>query len=345
MNFKNKNVGTALILSLYAAAVSPSGAAIAAEDSEAMKKADAMYARMTEKSTKQVAAAFREVIRVEPDNAKAHQRLGAVLASMDQYDTAILECKQSMKLDPKGHLPHVILGQIYANQGKMPEAAREFERAVALKPDSFRSWMDLGLANAKLNKIDDAIKAYTKASELKDKDPMPHMNLGVLFDSKGDFKKAIDEGNLAVKLDGSKNPLILMNLGNIYADAKEDDKAIEAYKGSLRLDRSPLAHCGLGWVYERKGDLTAAVKEQKIAMKMAPEYPRPVYRHASILAAQGKVKEAEVEYKRALNLKAKDPMAIVEYSNFLKSQNREAEAKKLLQSAQIAKEGNSKAGN
>ena len=91
--------------------------------------------------------------------------------------------------------------------------------------------------------------------------------------------------------------------------------------------------------------MTQAIKEQKIAMKLAPTFPQPVYRYAAVLAAQGKNNEAETEFKKAINMKAKDPFAYVEYSKFLKSQNREEEAKKLLQSVQIAKEGNGKAGN
>jgi Tetratricopeptide repeat. len=50
---------------------------------------------------KEAANQFREAIRQEPNNAKAHQRLGAVLAAMNDYETAILECKQATKLDAK----------------------------------------------------------------------------------------------------------------------------------------------------------------------------------------------------------------------------------------------------
>ncbi|MBP7578462.1 MAG: tetratricopeptide repeat protein, partial [Candidatus Obscuribacter sp.] len=62
--------------------------------SDAMKKAEASYARM---NLKEAASQFREVIRLEPNNAKAHQRLGAVLAAQEDYETAILECKTAIK--------------------------------------------------------------------------------------------------------------------------------------------------------------------------------------------------------------------------------------------------------
>lgn len=341
----NKNyIATSLLVALCAAGFPLS--AMAAEDSEAMKKAEALYKQLSNKNQKKVADAYREVIRTEPDNSKAHHRLGAVLATMDQYETAILECKQSVKLDPKSYLPHVIMGQVYANQGKWADAVKELDQAVALKPDSYRAWMDLGVVHARTNNIDEAIRVYGKAAQLKPNDPAAHLNLGVFLGNKGEHKKAIEELNSAIKLEDGKNFVTYLNLGNVYGDAKEDDKAIEAFKTSLKLNGgNALSHSGLGWAYERKGEMTQAIKEQKIAMKLAPTFPQPVYRYACVLALQGKKNEAEAEFKRAINMKAKDPFAYVEYSKFLKSQNREDEAKKLLQSVQIAKEGNGKTGN
>jgi Flp pilus assembly protein TadD len=92
--------------------------AIAQDVSDAMKKAESSYARM---NLKEAASQFREVIRMEPNNAKAHQRLGAVLAAQEDYETAILECKTAIKLDNKDFLPHVILGQILANKNKIED--------------------------------------------------------------------------------------------------------------------------------------------------------------------------------------------------------------------------------
>ncbi len=55
---------------------------------------------------KEAEAAFRELIRKEPDNARAHQRLGAVLGAMGEEETAILETKQSIKLRPEVFFSH-----------------------------------------------------------------------------------------------------------------------------------------------------------------------------------------------------------------------------------------------
>ncbi|NJL71684.1 MAG: tetratricopeptide repeat protein [Candidatus Competibacteraceae bacterium] len=144
MKFRQELKGAAVkVLSTSLCAMTTLALPALAQESEAMKKGEAAYQKM---NLKEAAAQFREVIRQEPANAKAHQRLGAVLAAMEDYETAILECKQSIKLDGKNFLPHVVLGQVLANQGKMEEALAEFQEACKLKPTSFRSHMDLGFA-------------------------------------------------------------------------------------------------------------------------------------------------------------------------------------------------------
>ena len=152
MNFRQELKGAAAkVLSTTLCAMTTLALPALAQESEAMKKGEAAYQKM---NLKEAANQFREVIRQEPGNAKAHQRLGAVLAAMEDYETAILECKQSIKLDGKNFLPHVVLGQVLANQGKMQEALGEFQEACKLKPTSFRSHMDLGFACTHMGKID-----------------------------------------------------------------------------------------------------------------------------------------------------------------------------------------------
>ncbi|MFN8553827.1 MAG: tetratricopeptide repeat protein [Candidatus Obscuribacterales bacterium] len=126
---KDKNklaLNSALAVMFAATAFSVPLAALADEappESAQMRKAESLYGRG---KVKEAIAEFREAIRLEPNNAKAHQRLGAALAANEDYETAILEEQQAIKLDPKYFLPHVVLGQIYANQSKIDLALKEF---------------------------------------------------------------------------------------------------------------------------------------------------------------------------------------------------------------------------
>ena len=234
-NTRQMTLAGAMILAMMAsyaggamAQNSPEAKPEAKEESAIMKKAEKCY--RTGK-WKEAADLFREAIREEPNNAKAHQRLGAILAGMasdnnskDTYDTAILECKQAIKLDPTYFLPQVVLGQIYANQGEMEKALECFKEAVRLKPSSFRAQMDYGLALTHLEKVDEAIAAYQAASRLDEKDMTPYLNLGVLYAQQENWPKAIESEHTALTLGqaAGSNPAGMtpayINLGNIYAE-------------------------------------------------------------------------------------------------------------------------------
>ena len=118
---------TILIAPVYSA-VHPAQIDQALSENPAFKKGEELYSRL---KLKEAAEQYREAVRQMPDAARAHERLGAALAGMEDYDAAIIEQQTAIKLDPKYFLPHVILGQIYSNQDKTDLALEEFKQAVA----------------------------------------------------------------------------------------------------------------------------------------------------------------------------------------------------------------------
>ncbi len=324
-------------------------------DSDLMKKGEDLYAKMR---LKEAAEVYREVIRLEPDNDKAHQRLGAVLAGLEDYETAILEEKTAAKLNPKSFLPHIILGQIYANQAgsdpnKMKEALKEFEIAVELKPTSYKAHLDLGFAQAQQGQVDKAIATYRKADEIDQakvkkgdepkRDATPLLNLGVLLAQQSKFKEAIEAEEEALKI--NKNvPAIYINLGNIYAESGDTDKAIQSFEDAIKLipaRRTPPqfipslanAYSGLGWMLQKKGNFSAAITEQRKALKVAPDFSAARRRLARALADNGEAIEAEKEYERSVKDGPKDVTTHVEYAQFLKKMGKKDQAVQHLKTA------------
>ena len=91
--------------------------------------------------------AFREAVRLRPDDAEAHYNLG------------------------------LALGKLKRDQ----EALSEFAQAVKLQPDLARAHRNLGLASLNLNRLDEAKKALQEAAALDPKDPQVRNNLGDLL--------------------------------------------------------------------------------------------------------------------------------------------------------------------
>ncbi len=336
----SKQSKLALLLALATVATTGQVFAESAADPEIKKGDDLQKAN----KLKEAADVFREVIRKEPGNAKAHQRLGAVLAAQatiapdektqkDLDETAELEEKQAVKLDPKYYLPHVVLGQMYANRNKYEDAVREFKAATELKPDSFRSHLDLGIAYQHLSKDDEALKAYRRAAEIKPDYPAAWINMGVHQQSMGDFNGAIESEKkaLSLKLTPQETHAANYNLGNIYADANQPDEAIKAYQAALKVQPAHLfSQSGIGWMEAAKGNYDAAIATQRRVIKAAKN---PVMesiarsRLASALAAKGDSAAAEKEFQKCISIKPLNPVSMMEYGRYLEKSGKKAEAK------------------
>lgn len=321
--------------------VTGGNAAFAADDqfdTPEMKAADVLFQKQSPKAI----AAFREIIRKQPENWKAHQRLGAALAGqvdahsakLSDYENAILEEKQAIKLNDKYFLPHVTLGQIYSNQQKFEDAVKEFKMAIQKKPDSYRSHLDLGVAYTYLDQNDNAIDAYKKAAELKPDEAVPFLNLGVLYQSKGDYANAIASEKKSIEL----NPKVAeshINLANIYAEQNKPDEAIESFKNALKINPDqPFAMSGVGWMLAKKGDYPAAISQQRKVLKQFQTFSVARSRLAQALAEQGNKSEAEKEFKACMAEKPKpNPICMVEYGKYLQGAGRNDEARNLYKGA------------
>lgn len=81
-------------------------------------------------------AAYREGIRLEPDNANAHINLGAILCDhKGDYPGAATVFREAIRLDPKSAEAHVNLGNALDALGKVEGAIAAWEQANRLQPD------------------------------------------------------------------------------------------------------------------------------------------------------------------------------------------------------------------
>ena len=118
-------------------------------------------------------AAFEEAVKLDPNLAEAHFRLGLAYESLGKRDEAEAEYKKAVAAykkyfernenDPEAHYA---LGQTYANLGQFSEAIRQYKEATKLKEDDPDMFYDLGVAYTKLAQYDAAAAAFSKSLEI-----------------------------------------------------------------------------------------------------------------------------------------------------------------------------------
>lgn len=117
--------------------------------------------------------AFQEAVRLDPQLAEGHFRLGLGYESLAkreeaeaEYKKAVAAYKKYLEDNRDDAEAHYNLGQTYAGLGNYSEAVREYREATKLKEDDPDIHYDLGVALSKLAQYDAAAAAFSKSLEI-----------------------------------------------------------------------------------------------------------------------------------------------------------------------------------
>ncbi len=87
--------------------------------------------------------AWRELLRVDPNYARAWNWLGYAAAGKGRYEEALSHLQKYAFVAPGIANPHDSLGEILMHMGRYEEAEREFTLALQIQPDFFYSLLNL----------------------------------------------------------------------------------------------------------------------------------------------------------------------------------------------------------
>jgi serine/threonine-protein kinase len=138
-------------------------------------------------------AAAREAIRLKPDQATAHVKLGRALTGRGEAEAAIAEFREAIRLKPDDARAYNNLGLVLAKRGEAEAAIAAYREAIRLKPDFAEAYYSLGLALAQQGNPGAAIAAYREAIRLEPDFAEAHCNLGGLLLQRADYEEAVKE--------------------------------------------------------------------------------------------------------------------------------------------------------
>jgi tetratricopeptide (TPR) repeat protein len=118
-----------------------------------------------------------------------------------ELDDAIRLYKESISICPTADA-HTYLGWTYSFQGKIHDAIAECEKAIQIDPDFGNPYNDIGVYLMQEQRLDEAIPWLEKAKQAKRYEPrhFPFLNLGRVYAAKGMINKALEEFRGALRL-------------------------------------------------------------------------------------------------------------------------------------------------
>ncbi|HMF20557.1 MAG TPA: tetratricopeptide repeat protein [Pseudolabrys sp.] len=246
-----------------------------AADAEAKRKADEaerqrLAAVKAEQERQARAAAEAEAKRKAEEAGKAFEQGFAAFNAHD-YDRAIYDYNEAIRLDPNNARAIFYRGAAYGNKDDLDRAIADFNEAIRLDPNHARAFYNRGLAYGKKGDNARAIADYDESIRLDPKYALAFNNRGFVYSKKGEYARAITDYDEAIRLDPN-NALAFVNRGIAYGRKGDTDRAIADFNEAIRLDpKNSSAFNDRGLGYAKKGDYNRAIANFDEAIRLNPK--------------------------------------------------------------------------
>jgi len=219
-------------------------------------------------------AEFQEAVRLDPQLAEGHARLGDVYQERGELRRAADAFQAAARLDPFDFSSFFKLGDIYTLLEDIASAVRAYARACKLRPDAFEPRFKLAMSQQRSGDLQDAVESYREALKLEPRDARAWSNLGAAYDVLGRQYDAIGAYKQALECDGQQ-PLVLVNLATVYLNQERFSSARKTLEAALRLaPEMSAAHERLGYCHWREGQLAGSADEYTRAIASDSRNPR-----------------------------------------------------------------------
>lgn len=222
------------------------------------------------------AIAWKKAEAIAPLDDQTRFSLAMTYLELNRRDWARDELQKLSRGDPKNPLYLYWLAKLDYDARAYTPAITKLRRVIELDPNMMRAHNDLGLCFDSLGQFDEAVQSFTRAIELNRREEQP---------------SAWPPLNLAVSL---------ISLNRL-------DEAVARLHEALSYNpKFPQAHYQLGLVLEKEGKFQEAIAPLQQAIGLEPSYPEPHYTLGRIYQRQGKREEAQEEIEKFKKLK-KEP--------------------------------------
>ena len=196
-----------------------------------------------ETGEKQIAACTRLITARKLDRTRLRSALehrGRAYADKDNFDRAIGDYNEAIRLDSKVASAFENRGLAYANKRDFDRAIADLTEAIRLDPKVASAYANRGWTYGQKGDYDRAIGDYNEAIRLDPKVASTFENRAWAYDKKGDFDRAITDYNEAIRLD-SKAASTFVSRGVAYltrATTTAPSRTMTRRSGSIRNART-----------------------------------------------------------------------------------------------------------
>jgi tetratricopeptide (TPR) repeat protein len=266
---------------------------------------------LTEEKWPEAILEFKNVLQLDPNQAKAHYGLARAYLSSKQAQRAFWELQETVRLDPS-HLDARLEYAQFLLLGKaedLEEALVQADAVLAANPDNMPALVLKGRALQSLERFDEAQAVYEEAMAKKPEEPAPVLLLATFHRARGDNERA---EAMFKKLTEVKPgfPAFAAYAGFLGSDPKRDPETERWFQQALEkagdAERSA-AYAALANFYYSRERFDEAERSLRAGLEASPNDLELVYTLARFYNGRGQTQQADEMIQRATQATPDDP--------------------------------------
>ncbi|MEW6264404.1 MAG: tetratricopeptide repeat protein [Thermodesulfobacteriota bacterium] len=248
---------------------------------------------------------YRKGLELNPRDLNLLNSLGVCYGQRKMLQEALTAFDQVLSLDPDNLMAHFNRGYILAMNGRAEEALESFRRAAALDPENFDVLFHRGRTALDLNLVDEALDSFQRSAGVEDRKPIVFRWLGQALLQAGRREEAVDAFKAAARHD-PEDASSLSQLGVLFLERGTDlDVALSLIRQSVTLDPSNgLFRERLGRALTKAGDLKEAEAQYRRAIEMGARGREIFYELGKVVRDLGRPEEARRHFEESLAVDA-----------------------------------------
>jgi len=238
-----------------------------------------------------------DLSKTEPKSIDVLMYIAFNLMQLHKYNDAASYLKNIITLNK--NLPQIFynLAICFGTLGKYKEAIDNYKKAISIKKDYFEAYIQLGQLLKKINLLDDAITVYKTALTQGIQTDSIYVNISELYYLKKNYQLSMALANEALNLN-PKNYLAMINIANCLMEKGEvANGIIELEKAKNICPNSPMIFNNLGFLYKQLENDEKATENYIKAIELNPKLHDAHFNLSHIQLSQNNFKEGWHNYE------------------------------------------------
>ncbi len=172
----------------------------------------------------------------KPIRSYAYYVKGEMNYDKEQYDKAIANLDEAIRLDPESIYAYFKRGKAKSNLGDNIDAISDYDKAIELNPENVLNYISRGLSRNNLGDHKGAINDYDKVIKINSQEVAAYINRGNAKQKLGDYKGAISDYDNAIELNSEYAAVAYLNRSLAKKALGQQDAAKADFEKAMELD-------------------------------------------------------------------------------------------------------------